>query len=154
MEPWVVTLTAVASNGDITQLYPANATAGVDPASAVIGDQIRRPTEGMLQSVQLKTDGTNGGVIEIWDVSGHDGGINVSSAATLTDTQVSALISAGKARILASQNFAGDASTPAINIGPRQFIHGLAARFSNSGPTGTLTLNLAVRGGYCKTTWR
>lgn len=151
MESWQVSLTAVASNGNVTQLYPTHCPAGVDPSTANAGDQIRRPCEGTLYSLQAKTDGTNGGTVELWDISGHDSGIDVSSAATLTNAQMAALVTAGLAKKMYEQNVVADGTTP-ISVGPRGFIHGLAARFSNSGPTGTCELNLVVRGGFVLTT--
>lgn len=72
--------------------------------------------------------------------------MNVSSATAITDTQLDAAITAGKAKLLLVQNFAGSGLTPWAPVGPASFMRGLAARAEGS--TGTCTLNLVVHGGY------
>ena len=66
-DSWVVALTAAnATTGSIVQLFPTWAPTGVDPFSShAAGSQIRRPVEGILENVQIQSDGTNGGVIEV-----------------------------------------------------------------------------------------
>lgn len=147
MERWVCALTGVASNGNITQLYPANASAGVNPATATNGQLIRKPCEGTLYSMQIETDGTNPGTVQLWDINGIEIGVDVSSAAALTDTQVSDAITAGLAKLIYEQNFTASPATP-IGIGYASFQKGLAARFVGSG---SCKLNLVVSGGYRKT---
>lgn len=133
------------ASGDLTQLYPAVCPTGTDPSSAVSGNLIREPCECKLMSIQVQTDGSNGGVIEIWDVNGGDGGVNVSSAATITDAQLDALAARGLASLLYSQNVLADGSTPTA-AGPRYANKGLAARFVAA--AGSCKLNLVVEGGY------
>ncbi len=149
-DSWINTLTAVAaSTGAIVQLYPVWCPSGVNPfAPNSAGAQIRRPVEGELLNVQIQSDGTNGGVIEIWDVNGLDGGIDVSSATALTAAQVASLITRGLARLIYSQNFAGASGATNPTIVGKIFARGLAARYSNLGPTGTCVLNLTVKGGF------
>lgn len=147
MEGWVcpVAATAADGSGDLTQLYPAWAAAGVNPAVATLGQQIRQPIEGQVFSLQIQTDGTNGGVFELWDINGFDAGVDVSSGTTITNAQKNTLVSARKAKLIYSQNFIASPETP-INMGYKGFQKGLAARFRSSG--GTMTANLVVDGGY------
>lgn len=149
---WVCSLSAVSATGDVTQLYPANCTAGVAKSSSSNGQLIRRPLQGALHSIQLETDGTNAGTIQIYDIDGGAWGADVSSATTITNTQLSAAISAGKAQLIFEQNFAGTPGSGIVNAPGvyREFLHGLAARMVNAGPTGTCKLNLVVGGGYEK----
>lgn len=149
MEGWVVGLSAVTSTGNLTQLYPAFASAGVAPGAAVLGDQIRQPTEGTVFSLQVQTDGTNGGIIELWDINGADAGADVSSGTTITNTQKNTLVTAGKAKLIYSQNFLATPETP-IYMGYKGFQKGLAARFV--GGAGTCTVNVVVKGGVRKIT--
>lgn len=144
MEGWVVTLTGVAADGNVTQLYPAWAAAGANPAVATLGQQIRQPIEGQVISLQIRTDGTNGGVIELYDINGTQAGANVSSAAVITDTQLDAAIAAGNAKLIYTQNFIASPETP-INMGWKGFQKGLAARYVGSG---FCDLNLVINGGY------
>jgi hypothetical protein len=150
MEAWSgISLGFVAAAGNVTQLYPTWCAAGVDPAAATNGQQIRQPTAGVLYSLQVETDGTNGGIIEIWDVSGADAGADVSSATTITDAQLDALAARGLAKLIYSQNFAASGLTPPT-AGPRTIMRGLAARFVGS--AGVCKLNLVVNGGFRFTT--
>jgi hypothetical protein len=150
MEAWSgISLGFVAAAGNVTQLYPTWAPAGVDPATATNGQQIRQPIEGVLYSLQVETDGTNGGVIEIWDVNGANAGADVSSATTITDAELDSLAALGLAKLIYSQNFAASGLTPP-SAGPRAFQRGLAARFV--GAAGLCKLNLVVNGGFRLTT--
>jgi hypothetical protein len=139
-------LTIVAANGDATQCYPTYAAAGTDPATATPSQQVRMPTDGQLISLQVASDGTNAGILELYDISGHELGINVSSATAITDAQLDAAIAAGKAKLILVQNFAGSGLTPWASVGPASFMKGLAARAV--GAAGACTLNLVVHGGY------
>jgi hypothetical protein len=146
-ESWVIPLTAVAANGDVTQLYPAKCTAGTALATATNAQMVRTPTHGELISIQVQTDGTNAGVIEIYDINGIELGINVSSLTAITDTQLDAAIASGDAVLLYSQNVVATGVTPPSST-YRKFMKGLAARFVSGG--GTCTLNLVCSGGYAK----
>lgn len=150
-EGWAIDLTAVAANGNCSQLYPVWAGAETALASATTGDTIRTPRGGTCSGLQVKTDGVNAGTIEIWDYNGQEDGIDVSSAATITNAQIAAAVAAGKAKLAHVVNFIASPETP-INVPPFHFLKGLVARFSNTGITGTCTLNLKVEGGYVKTT--
>ena len=147
MEGWSgVPLTGVAANGDLTQLYPTHAPVGVNHSAAHnAGDLIRHPLGGKLGSVQVKTDGLNGGVIEIWDISGFEVGADVSLAKTITDAQLQILITAKKAKLIFSQDFASSSGARTAFAGHRAFMKGLAGRFVGAG---TCELNLTVDGGY------
>lgn len=146
MDRWICPLTLVAADGDVTQLYPAWAAAGTAPAVATPSNQVRHPCEGQLISVQVCSDGTNGGILEIYDINGIDLGIDVSSATAITDTQLDAAIAANKAKLILVQNFAGSGLTPWAPVGPASFMKGLAARAV--GMTGACRVNLVVHGGY------
>lgn len=150
MDRWVISLSMVASNGNVTQLYPDYAAAGADPTTAATGDQLRQPCEGQLIALQVASDGTNAGILELYDISGTELGIDVSSAATITDTQLDAAITANTAKRILVQNFAGSGLTPWAPVGPASFMKGLAARAV--GGAGACTLNLVVHGGYRYTT--
>lgn len=147
LETWVITLEDVTSTGNVTQLYPSWVSAGAVPPGSPSA-QIRMPTPCFVRSAQIKTDGANGGYIELWDVNGLDAGADVSSLNVITDTQLDALATAGLAKLLWDQNFTATsgASTPTM-IG-KQAMRGLAARFV--GAAGQITLNIEVEGGYRK----
>lgn len=147
MERWVCALTGVANNGVVTQLYPVNCTVGTNPATATNGQLIRGPVEGTLYSMQVETDGTNAGTIQLFDISGLELGVDVSSATAMTDAVVAAAITAGKAKLIYEQNFVAAPTTP-IGIGYASFQKGLAARLVSAG---SCSLNLTVSGGYRKT---
>lgn len=151
---WVIAVTGTASNGtgNVTQLYPATCTAGVNPATATNGQLIRKPAEGAVHSIQVEPDGTNGGKIQIYDISGIDLGIDVSSATAITNAQLTAAITAGTARLIFEQTFAGTVGSGIVNAPGiyRSFAKGLAARFVSDNSTGTATLNLVVGGGCLK----
>ncbi len=153
-EGWVCPLTAVAATGDLTQLYPAWVTAGVAKSSSSNGQLIRRPLQGALHSIQVENDGSNGGTLQIYDIDGGQNGADVSSATAITNTQLVAALAATppRAKLIFEQTFSGTAGAQIVNAPGvyRAFLKGLAARFSNAGPTGTCTVNLVVGGGYDK----
>lgn len=146
MDRWTVDLTMVTATGNVTQLYPDYAAAGTNPATATVAQQVRMPTEGQLIALQVASDGTNAGILELYDINGHDLGIDVSSTNVITDAQLDAAIAAGKAKRILVQNFAGSGLTPWAPVGPASFMKGLAARAVSN--AGTCTLNLVVHGGY------
>lgn len=146
MDRWVCSLTLGAATGTVSQLYPAWAVTGVAPSTATPSQQVRQPCEGQLVALQVCSDGTNGGVLELYDINGIDYGIDVSSAVSITDTQLDTAIAANTAKLILKQNFAGSGLTPWAPVGPASFMRGLAARAV--GATGTCDLNLVVHGGY------
>lgn len=146
MDRWVVDLSIVAASGDVTQCYPTYAAAGVNPATATVAQQVRKPCEGQLISLQVASDGTNAGILELYDINGVDLGIDTSSATAITDAQLDAAIAANKAKLILVQNFAGSGLTPWASVGPASFMKGLAARAV--GAAGTCKLNMVVHGGY------
>ena len=151
-DSWVCALTGVtAGTGNVTQLYPVWASAGVNPfASMTSGQVIRKPNGGSYGSITVQTDGTNGGTIELWDVSGIEISVDVSSAAVITDAQIDAAVTAGKARLIWSQNFTSTAGAVSPWSVQQMFSKGLAARYAGSG---TCSLNIGnISGGFIKTT--
>lgn len=146
MQRWVIPLTIGLGTADITQGYPAWATAGVNPATATPAELVRRPCEGQLTSLQVMTDGTNALILQVYDISGIELGLNVSSATAITDAQLVAAIAAGKAQLIFEQNVAGSGLTPFSPVGPFRFMKGLA--FRAVGVSGTCKVNCVVQGGY------
>jgi hypothetical protein len=142
----VVTVPIGSATADIQQLYPAYAAAGAVPATATPAQQVRYPCEGQLISMQVASDGVQPGIVELYDISGMELGIDVSSLTAITDAQLDAAISAGTAKLMLVQNFAGSGLTPWAPVGPASFMKGLAVRVV--GASGTCTLNLVVHGGY------
>jgi hypothetical protein len=150
MNAWgPISLTAVTATGNVTQLYPAFCTAGT--GSGTLGTLKRGPCEGVLLNLQVETDGINGGKLEVWDVNGNDGGDDVDTAVVITNAHLAALVSAGKARKIYEQNFVGSAGARLAIAHGTPFVKGLAARFSNDGPTGTCSTNIIADGGFRKT---
>lgn len=152
-EGWVCPITAVVATGDVTQLYPAWVSAGVAKASSSNGDLLRRPLQGALHSIQVEADGVDGAVIQIYDIDGGQFGADVSSATAITNTQLSAAITAGKAKLIFEQQFAGTTGSGPVNAPGvfRAFMKGLAARMVMDDPTAaSCKLNLVVSGGYEK----
>lgn len=152
-DAWVVPLTGVAdTTGVVTQCYPAWVSAGVDPASATNGQLIRRPMQGAMHSLQVETDGSHGGTVQLYDITGLQYGTDVSSGTAITAAVVNAAITAGTAKLIFEQNFAGTAGSGTVNAPGiyRSFMKGLAARFIVDGGTGTCKLNMVVSGGFQK----
>lgn len=151
MEGWAgISLTIGTATANLKQLYPTYAAAGVNPASATTGQSIRFPRGGTLVSLQVETDGTNAGTLELYDISGFEVGADVSSATAITDAQLTAGLADGRAKLIFRQNFAGSGLTPWAPVGPRGFMKGLAARAVGS--SGTCYLNMTVRDGFDYTT--
>jgi len=134
----------VAANGNVTQCYPASSPAGINPATAVPGENVRQPCEGQVTSLQCLTDGTNAFIIELYDISGIEIGVDVSSAAVISNAQLVAAIAAGRATLIFEQNVAGSGLTPFAPIGPFRIMKGIAARAV--GASGTCKLNMVVQG--------
>ncbi len=152
-DAWVVPLTGVAdATGSATQLYPAWVTAGVAPATANNNELIRKPMQGALHSLQVETDGSHGGKIQIYDISGIDLAVDVSSATAISATVLNAAVTAGTAKLIYENTFSGTAGSGAINAAGiyRSFMKGLAARFIYDTGPATCTLNLVVSGGFQK----
>lgn len=157
MEAWSgITLGAVAATGNLKQLFPTWALTGdVALGARTPGQKIRRPMQGTLHSIQVRTDGTNGGYIEIWDVNGEDAGVDVSTPAitsttpAITNAQLVALQARGLAKLIYRQDFVANAGAATPSAPPRSFLHGLAARFV--GAAGNCELNLVVEHGFMVT---
>lgn len=152
-EGWVCPITAVVATGDLTQLYPAWVSAGVAKSSSTNGQLLRRPLQGALHSIQVEADGVNGGLIQIYDIDGGQWGADVSSATAITNTQLTAALAAGGAKLIFEQQFAGTVGSGPVNAPGvfRGFMKGLAARMVMDDPTGAACkLDLVVQGGYEK----
>jgi hypothetical protein len=142
-----VSISAVTSTGDLTQLYLDTCTAG--SGATTMGTKVRKPMFGTLHHLEVKTDGTNGGTIELWDLDGNDGGANVNTGVLITNTQKNTAVAAGLARLMWSQNFTGATSAEfANNMVPVPFQHGMAVRYVNG--TGSCTVNVVASGGFNK----
>lgn len=149
---WVCPLTCVATTGVVTQLYPAWVSAGVAYQTSTNGQLLRRPLQGAMHSVQIEPDGLNGGTIEIYDVDGGEIGADVSSLTAITNAQLVAAIASGKARLIWEQQFVGTVGSGPVTAAGiyRDFMKGIAARFSSDSPAGTCKLNLVISGGFEK----
>lgn len=148
MDAFTSALTAVTATGNLKQIYKPECTPG--PGTGVSGTQKRQPCEGVAWNVEVKTDGVNGGTIELYDMNGADVGADVDTLDVITNAQLTAAVAAKKARLMWSQQFAGSGTARlAVNRGTT-FAKGLAARFSNAGPAGTCTLNVQWDGGERK----
>jgi hypothetical protein len=147
MTPWVISLTAVAATGNLTQLYPASCTAGSGATTS--GTLKRSPCEGVLVNCQVEPDGTNGGEIQLWDVNGADVGADVDTAVVITNAQLTTLINAGKARQIYGQKFSGSSGARIAIAYGVPIMHGIAARYING--TGTIELNIVANGCMRKT---
>ena len=156
-DPWSgLQLNAVEDDtGNLTQLFPSWAKVGVNPwAPYTVGALVRRPIDGFLDSVQVETDQTNGGVIEIWDISGHDAGLDESSTATpINNATRLSLESQGLAKLLYRQNFTGTSGATIPTTVRRMFARGLAARYilGTTPSAEYCKLNLAVVKGFMRT---
>ena len=151
MEGWAgVSLTIGVATADLKQLYPTYAAVGVDPATATTGQQMRRPCEGTLLTLQVETDSVTSGTLELYDISGLEVGANVSSLAAITNAQLVAGLADGRAKLIFRQTFAGSGLSPWEMVGPRGFMKGLAARAI--GGAGVCYLNMTVRAGFEYTT--
>lgn len=149
MQKWVVPLNIVTATGNATQCYPNYAKPGEPIATAVPGQQVRYPMEGQIASLQCKTDGSTAFTLELYDLSGAEIGVDVSSSNVITNAELTAAIASGKARLIFDQNIAGDGLSPMSPVGPAGFVKGLVARAVGAAASGTCALNLTVHGGYC-----
>jgi hypothetical protein len=150
---WINTLMDVGSAGNITQLYPASATAGSGGTTA--GTERRRPTAGTLYTAQVYTPGGAGGIIQLWDVAGLTEGVsnNVDTGTAMTNAYVAAEIAAGRGRLIWEQEIAGSAgASKSLIVIPIPFVRGLAARYYTSGGPGadTAKINISADGGFFK----
>jgi hypothetical protein len=152
MEAWSgIQLDAVISTGVVTQIFPTWAPNGQTTlVNRTPGQTVRVPRQGTLYSVQIQTDTINGGLIELFDLSGDDIPVDVSTFAnpTLTDAQLTTLKSRGLAKLIYAQDFVANSGAATPSAPPRPFLRGLAGRFVNSGPSGYCRLNLVVTGGF------
>jgi hypothetical protein len=153
MELWgPVPLAAATSTGNVTQLYPAWAASspGVSAGAAIPiapGGILRMPQGGRVGQIVLETDGTDGGVIQLFDVSGLDALADVSSATVITNTQLTTLIANGLAKQIWEQNFAASPGAALVWAWSHGFLRGLGARMVATG--GTCKLNITAEGGFC-----
>ena len=154
MQAWgklVVGFTAAAGNGNLTQLYPAwdqGAAAGQAKGDALPiapGGTLRTPMGGRVGQLSFQSDGTNGGIVELWDINGLDFPADVSSSDQITNAQLIALQARGKAQLLGSYNIAGSPTVPAVGSLAFGFMRGLAARFLAT--AGQVNLNIIAEGG-------
>lgn len=152
MEAWSgIQLNAVVSTGVLTQIFPTWAPNGqTSLANRTPGQTVRVPRQGTLYSIQIQTDSANGGTIELYDASGDDIPVDVSTIPnpTITNAQLNTLISRGLAKLIYAQDFVANSGAATPSAPPRPFLRGLMGRFVNSGPTGYCRLNLVVTGGF------
>lgn len=145
-----IVLSNVAATGDLVQLYPETVSAG--SGATTMGTERRRPLSGCLYRAEVFASSGVGGTIELWDVAGLDRGAsnNVDTGTALTNTYLQAERTAGRAKLIWTQNFAGTSGSRYPVFNQRvPFMKGLAARFIG-GDTGSITISMVVDGGYTK----
>lgn len=151
MEAWApLTLSAVAANGVVTQLYPSHCAAG--DVATTAGSWRRRPTQGNLYRIEVFTSDAAGGVIELYDIAGEEEGANnnVSTGTSMTDAYLDAKIAANTAKMIWTQNFKGDAASRSALFSVHvPFLRGLAARYVNVAGT-SVQLSVVASGGYMR----
>lgn len=147
-------LTGTTSTGVVTQIYPnwiryiddkgTNTQVGhALPVPA--GGLLRRPVGGRIGQVSVETDATDGGIMQLFDISGLDTLDDVSSGTTITNASLVASLANGRAKLIWEQNFAASPGAPIIWNWTQGFLRGLAARFVGSG---TCSLNVIGEGGF------
>jgi hypothetical protein len=143
-------ISAVASNGNATQLFPNDITATVSTATypPVGGGNVRRATEGVLQKLHIVSDGVNGGLVELWDVAGLDRGSsnNTNDQLLLSDAYLQA-----NGKLIDTVRITGtgtDNYSVSLNMENLQFNKGLAVRFVNATPTGAVQVSPFVTSGF------
>ena len=153
--PWVSrSISAVASNGVATQLFPIGCVAGADTTATtgryppVGGGFVRRSVNGRTEKLVFTPDGINGGMVEIWDVGGVDRGDtnNVNTQATLTDAYLTAngtLLQ--KYRVTGSS---AQATELTFSIHHLEFNKGLAIRFVSG--SGAIDVAPYCEGGFMR----
>ena len=148
MEAWSgIQLSGVTSTGNLKQLFPTWCPAGATSlANRTPGSTVRRPMQGTLYSVQIRTDGATAGYIELWDANGEDVAVDVSTADTVTNANLVALQALGKAKLIYRQDFTANSGAATPSAPPRPFMHGLIGRFVATG--GYCELNLVVEHGF------
>lgn len=145
----IITVSAVASNGVATQLFPDTVSTGGSTAAAyppVGGGNVRRATEGYCEKFKIVPDGTNGGIVEVWDVAGLDRGAtnNVNDGTSLTDAYLTA-----NGRLIDKFRITGSAEQPYetnFAIHHHRFHNGLAVRFV--GGAGSIDVIPFVENGF------
>lgn len=155
-QPWSPVLVAnvVSATGDLTQLFPAFATAGA--GTLLRGELVRKTCEGVLYRVDVDPSDAVGGYFELWDVAGQPFGAtnNINTQTQLTNTYVAAEQAAGRARMIWRTDFKGDSGLTTKTFATRTvFNQGLAGRFVNAiDAVGTknIAVNIVAEGGYFK----
>ncbi len=150
MTPFVVTLSAVGTTGNATQIFYDTMTAG-QAISNTPGRQYREAMHGVLHALEVEPDGSDGGTLQIWDLNGRDGGADVNLGSVVTNAQIAAAIAAGKGRLIYEQKFTGTTGTTVRSVrgAAMPFQHGLVARFSMGTPAGSCKLDL-MTSGLCR----
>lgn len=150
MEAWSgITLPFGTAVAPVRQLFPTWAVPGQTSLfDRNPGFTVRRPNQGTLHSIQVRTDGADGGYVEFWDINGEDDRVDVSTPVTpvLTQANIDALVARGMAKMIYRQDFTAGFGAATPSAPPRPFLHGLAARFV--GGAGFCELNLVVVHGF------
>lgn len=144
------TIAAVTATGNATQLFPNDITATVSTATypPVGGGNVRRATEGVLQKIHGTSDGVNGGKLELWDVSGVDRGATNNTNDQLLLTNAYLLANGKLIDTLAVNGVGSENYSMSLNLENLQFNKGLAVRFVNAGPAGSIQVSPFVTSGF------
>lgn len=145
-----LTLNAVVATGNLTQLYPASCTAG--SGASTQGTLRRSPIEGNLYRAEIYPATGDGGVLELWDISGFITGAtdNVDTGSTISQATITALVAQNRARLIWKQGFTGDPGTAAkVFARHLPIYYGLAARFIVNSPVAQqITLSIVASGCF------
>ena len=154
MQAWsLITVSNVAANGVLTQLFPSNVTPG---AGGVGYKERRMPGSGTLFRCDIIPQDGVGGKVEIWDLGGtwYDAANNVDTGTEITEAYRVAAVTQQNAKKIWEITFDGDdglvTKTFATTV---PFMNGLVARYTNTvEAVGSVNigLNLVVQGGYRK----
>lgn len=147
-----VTISNVATGGDLTQLYPDNVVAG--SGSTASQTSRRYPSGGVLYRVEINPKDAVGGIFELWDLAGESQGAsnNVDTGTAMTAAYLASKIARGKAKLLWTIDFKGDSGLNNKVFGVRVvYSQGLAGRYINDlDAVGSklLALNIVSEGGF------
>lgn len=152
-------VSAVASNGVATQLYPTTGgcntrtnfadTSTYPPATS---GEVRRPIHGRVGRIEVTGDGTNGGLVELWDVAGLDRGAsnNVNNdGATASNTLTDAYLTANGTKIGVVNITANTVVPFTATFDDIPFNKGLAIRYVDGGG-GYVIVSPYVEGGFMR----
>lgn len=141
---YVVEITDATLTDELTALVPPWMAAGTGLNTP--GTERRRQMSGTIHRLEVFTESVAGGVLEIWDVEG-----DIDQSLQITNAHLAAEITAGRARLIYSQQIAGSAGAQKYGFAtPTTVSRGLAARWKEAGGD-PCKLNVTVDGTFVYT---